>query len=39
MRPFLFTPLLVLAALPALATERWETLPPNMRKTFQSRTG
>jgi hypothetical protein len=28
MRPFLFTPLLVLAALPALAAERWETLPP-----------
>jgi pimeloyl-ACP methyl ester carboxylesterase len=27
MRPFLFMPLLVLAALPALAAERWETLP------------
>src|SRR5260370_35215310 len=28
MRRFLFTPLLVLATLPALAAERWETLPP-----------
>jgi pimeloyl-ACP methyl ester carboxylesterase len=28
MRLFLFTPFLVLAALPALAAERWETLPP-----------
>src|SRR3979411_874385 len=28
MRPFLLAPTLVLAVLPALAAERWETLPP-----------
>src|SRR3979490_1377851 len=39
MRPFLFTPLLVLAALPALAAERWETLPPTPAPVATDRSG
>src|ERR1700704_4400752 len=39
MRAFLFTPLLVLAALPALAAERWETLPPTPAPIATDRSG
>src|SRR3982075_2856622 len=39
MRRFLFTPLLVLAALPALAAERWETLPPTPAPITTDRSG
>jgi hypothetical protein len=39
MRRFLFTPLLVLATLPALAAERWETLPPTPAPIATDRSG
>src|SRR3981189_1144363 len=39
MRLFLLTPLLVLAALPALAAERWETLPPTPAPIATDRSG
>jgi len=39
MRPFLFMPLLVVAALPALAAERWETLPPTPAPIASDRSG
>src|SRR5580692_10694310 len=39
MRPFLFAPTLVLAVLPALATERWETLPPTPAPIHTDRSG
>jgi pimeloyl-ACP methyl ester carboxylesterase len=39
MRAFLFTWLLVLAALPALAAERWETLPPTPAPIATDRSG
>jgi pimeloyl-ACP methyl ester carboxylesterase len=39
MRPFLLAPLLVLAALPALAAERWETLPPTPAPIATGRSG
>src|SRR6266852_4258067 len=39
MRPFLLTPLLVLAALPAPAAERWETLPPTPAPIASDRSG
>jgi pimeloyl-ACP methyl ester carboxylesterase len=39
MRPFLFSLLLVTAALPALAAERWETLPPTPAPVATDRSG
>jgi pimeloyl-ACP methyl ester carboxylesterase len=39
MRPFLFSFLLVAAALPALAAERWETLPPTPAPVATDRSG
>ena len=39
MRSFLFAPLLVLAALPALAAEKWETLPPTPAPIATDRSG
>jgi len=39
MRPFLFAPTLVLAVLPALAAERWETLPPTPAPIHTDRSG
>jgi len=39
MRPFLLVPLLVLAALPALAAERWEILPPTPAPVATGRSG
>src|SRR5258707_15168152 len=39
MRPFLLMPFLVLAALPALAAERWETLPPTPAPIATDRSG
>ena len=39
MRPFLFAPTLVLAVLPALAAERWETLPPTPAPIHTDRGG
>jgi len=39
MRPFLLAPTLVLAVLPALATERWETLPPTPAPIHTDRSG
>src|ERR1700716_335331 len=39
MRPFLLAPTLVLAVLPALAAERWETLPPTPAPIHTDRSG
>jgi pimeloyl-ACP methyl ester carboxylesterase len=39
MRSFLLAPLLVLAALPALAAEKWETLPPTPAPIATDRSG
>jgi len=39
MRPFLLSPTLVLAVLPALAAERWETLPPTPAPIHTDRSG
>jgi len=39
MRPFLFSLLLVTAALPVLAAERWETLPPTPAPVATDRSG
>ena len=39
MRPFLLTSLFVLAALPAQAAERWETLPPTPAPIATDRSG
>jgi pimeloyl-ACP methyl ester carboxylesterase len=39
MRPYLLVPLLVLTALPALAAERWETLPPTPAPIATDRSG
>src|SRR3979409_1165087 len=39
MRSFLFAPTLVLAVLPALAAERWETLPPTPAPIHTDRSG
>ena len=39
MRPLLFMPFLVLAALPALAAERWETLPATPAPIATDRSG
>ena len=39
MRRFLSTLLFVLAALPALAAERWETLPPTPAPIATDRSG
>src|ERR1700680_4318796 len=39
MRPFLFAPTLVLAVLPPLAAERWETLPPTPAPIHTDRSG
>ena len=39
MRPFLFMPLLVVAAVPALAAERWESLPPTPAPIASDRSG
>src|ERR1700730_8685998 len=39
MRPFLFAPTLVLAVLPALAAERWETWPPTPAQIHAVRSG
>jgi pimeloyl-ACP methyl ester carboxylesterase len=39
MRPILLAPLLVLAVLPALAAERWETLPPTPAPIATDRSG
>ena len=39
MRPFLLTPLLVFAVLPAFAAERWEILPPTPAPIATARSG
>jgi hypothetical protein len=39
MRPFLFSLLLVTASLPALAAERWETVPPRPAPVATDRSG
>jgi pimeloyl-ACP methyl ester carboxylesterase len=39
MRPFLLMPLLVVAAVPALAAERWESLPPTPAPIASDRSG
>jgi pimeloyl-ACP methyl ester carboxylesterase len=39
MRPFLLAPLLVFAVLPALAADRWETLPPTPAPIATDRSG
>ncbi len=39
MRRFLFAFLMILAALPAIAAERWETLPPTPRPLATARSG
>jgi alpha-beta hydrolase superfamily lysophospholipase len=38
-RPFLLAPTLILAVLPALAAERWETLPPTPAPIHTDRSG